>query len=132
MTIDAAVNARLKAYSGLSSLVSTRVYNGFAKAATAKPYVVFLCQMPVDFDADLDSSSDMVTARVQVDAWAETADGARAVGLQVRAALRDFAGVSSGVTIADIEAAGGFSDRDDDVTPALYRTTQDFLITYFQ
>lgn len=134
--IDRVVAQRLAAFAGLTALVDARIFQLVAPQAAASPYIVFTDQAPVDEAPDIDESGNLLSARVQIDAWGETAESARAAMAQVRAALRDFSGTVAGVTVADIRADSGFHDFDGgpgrDVSPRLFRASQDFIIQFYQ
>ena len=128
--IGDAIFQRLNGFAGLSALVSGRIYPARPPQNATRPYVVYHEQAPIDLAPEINESGDLVQSRFQIDAWAETASAAKAVGQQVRLALRDFSGTAAGVRIDDIRAEGGFDDFDEEVTPVLFRRSQDFTVQY--
>jgi len=96
--IEKAVRSRLAAYSGLTDLVSTRIYPLQAPQNPTFPLVTFQVISTVRVHA-MGSDTGDVASVVQVQAWDDTNSGARDVIEQVRGALQDYSGMSGGVTI---------------------------------
>lgn len=128
-TLDEGLIAYLKAYSGLSALISTRVYLMFIPQAATLPCVT-VTRISTARNLTMDSSGsigDLVHARFQFDAWAATYASAKAIIDQVRAALNGHVGTTgTGVTIraalVDSEAPSY------DPETALYRCQSDYFI----
>lgn len=125
MSIGEGLYAYLSAYAGLISLVSTRIYPVTIPQGAAMPGVSIqlIDVQPVrtgTTDAGLES------ALYQVNSWATTYAGAKAVAAQVKAALRDYGGAMGSVTAQRVFYEG---ERDQyNETPERYGVSQDFTI----
>lgn len=124
--LDEAVYARLQAVSGVTALVATRVYPSLLPQ---KPVYPCLRYQEVDGQRESAMGSDLgqVSATLQVDAYAATYAGSRALAEQVRLALQRFRGTVASVEIEDVFVSSGPNDFYEDQVKA-YRTQMDFLI----
>lgn len=68
------------------------------------------------------------TARVQVDAWAATFDGAETLGAAVYNALQDYSGTSEGVVIQSLRQMTGAPTFESET--GRYRVMRDFEVFY--
>ena len=96
--IEEAIKTIGGAHSGLSALISTRLYDGQAPQGAALPYVEFTKTdwQPV---AGVQVNSGWGHSRVTFSAHAATLLAAKQVMLQVRAAFDRYHGTASGVAI---------------------------------
>ena len=82
-----------------------------------------------DRESGMTAEHGMAHPRIQVDSWAATYAGVKAVATQVRGALQRYAGTVAGVTILD-----SFLERDTDLYEPgtggvdYYRVSMDYLI----
>jgi hypothetical protein len=88
LELQAAIVARLKAFSGLTSIISTRVYDSVSPTATF-PYVSWGPEQVVSDDADCITGFEI---SIQLDAWSQAVGWgeAKRVAEQVRLALHDY------------------------------------------
>lgn len=131
--IEQALYTRLTGFAALAALVSTRVTP------------MALSQNMHDLPAFLDSVTyqkisaprlhsygadpGVVTARFQTDSWARSYAKAKAVAVQVRAALANQYGTTwSSVVIQNCRLENEIDDMDTET--GIYRVTQDFTISY--
>ncbi|MGK2287246.1 DUF3168 domain-containing protein [Pedomonas sp. V897] len=129
--LDAAIYQLLAGNSAVAGMVGTRIYPSRAPDEATLPYLVYLDMAEIDRARDLDGVGGLRQARVQVDAWASTATGAKRLGDAVVEALEDFTGAIAGVTIADVELIGGFDDWDggEGAAPSpVYRRMREFYV----
>ena len=128
-----AIYARLAAHAGTAALVGTRIYALRLNQGVTYPAIRFQVIGSPRVHA-MTADTGQVDARVQVDSYAETYEGAHAVAAQVRAALSRWGGTAGGVTV---EHAFLDDERDLDeptVTvngdAGIYRVMQDFMVHY--
>lgn len=129
--LDAAIYQLLTGHPEIAAVAGTRVYPSRAPDEATLPYLVYLDMAEIDRARDLDGVGGLRQARVQVDAWASTATGAKRLGDAVVAALEDYTGTIAGVTIADVELIGGFDDWEggDGAAPTpVYRRMREFYV----
>ena len=86
MDIDVALMTCLKAHTGLTALVGTRIHFDEAPQGTVTPYVVILDVSNV-LDEDHQGAIDVEQPVKQFSAYAATRADARSVARQLRAAL---------------------------------------------
>lgn len=124
MSLESELYSRLSGFSGLSDLVSTRIYPVKMPQNTALPAVVFQ-RITGTRQAAFGADTGDVLSRVQVDVFATSyKDGVRAVADQVRQALERY----SSATISDIYIDNEFDDWDPETD--IYRVTMDFRVWY--
>jgi hypothetical protein len=101
-TVDEGLVAYLGAYSGLTALVSNRVYlMRIPQNATLPCVTVTRISTPRIFAHDTSGKSGtLASPRFQFDAWATTYASAKAINDQIRAALMGHTGTTgTGITI---------------------------------
>ena len=125
MTVEADLYTRLTTHAGLSALLGTRVYPVHVDQAAARPFMRYQRISRVGVRS-INGPSGLVDARFQFDVWADDFDGARAVAVQLRAALDGYTG--GGIDDAICETELDLYDADTD--PQLYRVTTDYIITH--
>lgn len=123
---DAIIN-RLLATAGVTALVGTRVYPGVRTQGSSLPALVFN-RISGARDYTMIEASGLVESRVQIDAWAEAYNAAKALAHAVREALSGIKGTFSG-----IEIDGVFLDSERDgfeveAPDRLYRVSMDFNV----
>lgn len=107
--LDQAIYSRLQAVTGVTSLVSTRCYPLVLPQNPTYPAVRYQ-QIDGLSNSAMGSDTGVVEATVQVDSYAETYTGARALGEAVFAALNRFRGTVASVEILDVFRASGPND----------------------
>lgn len=104
MSIDTALFDRLSNHAGLSALVGAgsiaRIYPILAPQNVADPYVVYTMISNSAVGA-LAADTDFEIPRYQVSAWSQNVDTARAVGDQIKDALKRYSGTNDSVVIVD-------------------------------
>ena len=127
-TMDSALFARLSGFAGLNALVSTRIYPPPAPQDALYPLVTW---QEIDRQSIhvMGGTAGIVHIRYQVDSWAETLSGAKAVAAQVEAALDNWSGTSDGVVIKNCFLESGQSSPYND-SEGLHRYIQDISIEY--
>ena len=101
-TLDEGLVEYLKAYAGLASLISARVYlRKIPQGATLPCLTIQRISTPRELTHDSSGSTgDLAHPRFQFDAWATTYGSAKAITDQLRAALNGHRGATgTGVTI---------------------------------
>ena len=88
LELQAAATVRLKAFAGLTSLISTRIYDNVPPIATF-PYLSWGPEQSISDDTDCTAGFDI---SIQVDAWSQTLGlgEVKRVSEQVRLALHDY------------------------------------------
>lgn len=117
------VRDRLADHSGVSALVSTRIWYSRLPDDPTLPALSVQQISGVPVSAFGDDVGE-VELRVQVDAWDDDRAGAKALAEQVRDALQRFTGSYGGVTIQVVGMNTGGTRFEPD--GRLWRTRQDF------
>ena len=97
-TVETAVRAVLVGASGVTDLVSTRVYPSGAPSSVTKPFVVYEVDTLEPVDA-LDGHTGITFASFTITSWGASYSDAKAVADAVRTALNDYSGTSDSVSI---------------------------------
>lgn len=132
MSIYAALYARLGAVSGVTDLVSTRIYPLVAPQNASLPLVV-VNRIGEIHEHHTTAAAGIARASMQIDCWAATLDAAVAVGDAVRAALDGWSGTSASIVVRSVT----LNDRDESMEPPQdgeefgdYRSRLDFTCWY--
>lgn len=88
--IESTLYSRLTSYSGLTALVSTRIYPLVAPQGVIYPAVVYQRISTMAREVAMGSDPGIVRARVQVTAWADTYTSAKAIADKIRLALERY------------------------------------------
>lgn len=133
MSIGKAIHARLTGHAGTFALVKKRIYPLRIPQGPTYPavrYQVIGAPRTHLMGADLGE----VHARVQIDCYAQTYDGAHTLATQVRGALSRWEGTAGGVTVIHV-----FLDDERDIDEptieqdgekGVYRVMFDFIVHY--
>jgi len=128
MSIDSALYARLAGFAGLSALVSARIYPPPIPQDPTYPLVTYQ-QVSGNRGYVYGPNQDgFVWARFQLDSWAETLIGARALSEQVRLALSNYHGTSDSVVIDYIRIESEQQLFEEDVEK--HRISQDYFVWF--
>lgn len=130
--IEQAIYARLAAFSGLSALVGTRIYPLFAPERPVSPFVIYQ-RISAERTGSIYGPSNIAIPRFQIDAYATTYAGAKAVATQVRLALDNYRGTVSytggSTKIRCAVLANDLDLYEDSIQPdPLYRVSMDFMV----
>lgn len=91
MSLNSAIYHYLQTRTGLTALVSTRVYPSAAPSSVAKPYITYV-KISSEHTSHQTASSGLAAPLYQFDVWADSALSAEAVYEQLRLALDTFSG----------------------------------------
>lgn len=130
MSIESAFVARLEAYSGLSALVSNRIYPNPAPQNTAAPFVTYFQVSKTRFSG-FGSDTTLREARFQFDAYAATFSEARAVSEQIEAAFDRW--TNSSGTVVTGSFPGNVTASFEASGPTLvHRVMLDVIFQYYE
>jgi hypothetical protein len=99
--IEEALYNLLKDNAGVSAVVSGRIYPIELPQNCTLPALVYQVVTSLHEESH-EGSSGLAASAIEIEAWAETALGARDLGELVRAALQGYAGTKSSVVIHGI------------------------------
>lgn len=99
-TAEESLKARLGAVSGVTDLVSTRVYPVKLPQGPTLPAVTYQ-RISTIKESAMGNDAGISRTRFQVTCWAETYSALKGVSEAVRAALQRFQGTSGGVEVLD-------------------------------
>lgn len=126
MTIHSEIYSRLSGYSGLTALVSTRIYPNLAPQNVTYPYVTFR-QVSAVRESGFGADIDIIRTRIQLDAFAETHLSSRNIAAQIIAALQRWSNPSGTPEVIDVQID---NDMDQfEIDPVLHHAIVD-IITY--
>jgi predicted site-specific integrase-resolvase len=132
MTIEEGIYSYIQTKSGVTSLVSTRVYPSNMPQDFTLPAIVYF---RVSSERQHEARESSVTqgkarARYQFDCMAETYDGAKALGEALRIAMDGYIGLMGSNTV---QACSLENDRDIyDSELDIYMRVMDFRIVYLE
>jgi hypothetical protein len=127
--MEEGIIARLLATSGVTALVSTRIFPGRRPQASALPSIVLTTISGAPLYSD-DGEAGLASARIQIDCWGATYTSAKTVARAVKAALSAFVGDAGGITFQNIlvDAERDFSEGGADAAEYLHRTNLDLIV----
>lgn len=127
--MEEGIIAKLLATSGVTALVSTRVYPGRRPQASALPAIDLgsISGAPVYSN---DGETGLARARVEINCWGETYTSAKTLARAVKAALSAFFGEAGGVSFQYIllDTERDMSETGSNQAEYLYRTSLDFIV----
>ncbi len=131
MHIEEAFSAYLLAYAGLTALIGARLYPEELPQDEDLPAVTFQCISDVKLHS-LTEQLGLEQPNYQFTAYANTRLSARSVAEQIKAALCDYSGTMSGVTVQYIELQTELSSlvSTSDGTVSMHTVDLDFQISY--
>ena len=129
MALRDAIYSRLSNYSGLTSLVSTRIYSKEITQDTTKPCVYFEIT-GIERISAINGDSGMCDAQCRVISVATTLAGAVAVADQVRAALQRYSGTVSSTDIRNVFIENEFDSYESDLDES--NIEQFFTVSYIE
>ena len=129
MTVETAIYTRATTHAGLSALITGRAHFKRAPQKQTLPYVVF-ARVSTNRPSAMGADAGIARARFQFDGWSDTADGARALGEQIRSAFQRWS-TTTGASVQDSFVLNDFDGFDEDADEdGLHRATLDFEIIY--
>jgi len=119
--------SRLVNFSGITSLISSRVYSLKLPANCTFPAVTYfrVSSNPVE---SMTGSTALSFARFQLDSWAKTYLESKNLAEQVRLCLQGYKGTIAGITFFGVNFIGDRDLFDDDAE--IYRVSADYWIHY--
>lgn len=132
MDAVAVMRALLLANAPLAALVGSRIIAGTVPADTSLPAVGIKEISRVEIDTvSRDDPATMVTARVQVTAFAGAYPAMKAVLAATKLGPGVFTGTIAGVEVRSVLRDGVGPDLSDDA-PGLYEQSRDFKVAYIE
>jgi hypothetical protein len=132
--LDEALVSYLKSVSGITTLVSTRVYSfSIPQSATLPCLVIQRIDTPRELTMDMSGATGTLAhPRFQFDAWATTYASAKAITDAVRAALNGKTGsTGAGAVTVTLRASLAGNETDGfDPNVRLYYRVSDFVIWF--
>jgi hypothetical protein len=129
--MEEGIIGKLLATSGVTSLVSTRIYPGAIPQAAAMPAISVqrISGAPVYTDQ---GEAGLASARLEIDCWAETYSAAKQAARAVIAALSAFVGTQGSQTFQYVllDAERDFREGGSNAAEYLFRTNLDFIVWY--
>lgn len=123
MTIANLLYAKLAADSGVSTLVSTRIY---PVILPQDPTVPAISYQQIS-NTEQDGTSTIRETRYQVDCWDDDFAGVESLADAVRAALEEWTDTDQTPRVKMCRVVGGYHDYENDT--ALYRNSIDVMCT---
>lgn len=135
MEIGEALYSYMKGYSGISALVSARVFPDAVPQGTAYPAITYQQISEDEVEPFTQPAATMICATYQIDCWGSTRSSANAVAKQVRAAFKNYSGATGGAGGVTVNAVRKLSRlenyyTDSDGKALAYVVTMDFEIWY--
>jgi hypothetical protein len=127
LSIESVLYDRLSGYSGLTALVSTRIYPNVAPQNVTVPYITFRRVSSVR-DSGFGTDLGTVTDRFQFDAFDTTYSGLRSIVEQLRAALQRW--TTTGPPVVEGVFMENTQETFDAEPVLLHRAITDFRIHY--
>lgn len=131
--LQEALTTYLKAYAGLTALISTRLFPDEIPQGTTLPAVFYINISDVKSHT-LTGQLALESPMIQYTVYASTKPSARAVANQIKAALKDYVGTLSGVTIQYIRLINELSNKytSPDGTIRVFTHDLEFQINYIK
>ncbi len=129
MSVEVALVTLLKNATGVALLAGTRIFPMIAPANVAPPFVTYQ-RISGARDHALSGPTGFAQPRIQIDAFATTYLGAKALGAEIREALDGYRGTVGAVRIGGISLASDQDMYEGEVDPPLYRVSMDFMVTH--
>lgn len=125
-----ALYTKLTGTAAIAALVVARVYPLMLPPTVTLPAISYTEVSGPRVTTHDEASGGLAHKRYQVDSWATTYSGAKALSKQVRVALNGFSGaVSHGADSLTLQASLIAEERDDyDAETGIYRVIQDYII----
>lgn len=125
--IDTGIYTLLKNTAGISSLVGTRVYAGYAPQNPTFPFIVYRRVSAFGRNLVHSGVSGVAKGRFQIDAYATTPLAAKTLAQQIRIAVHGYSGTVGGEEILRAESVNEIDAYDLNLGALV---SLDFEITY--
>lgn len=125
--LEKATATRLKEHAGVAALVGTRVWYDRLRQDPTLPAIT-VQEISAPRVGAMRNDADRVRARLQVDAWDDNRDGAKALAEQVRDALQRYAGTHEGTELLFVEMNSGGVKYESE--GRIWRGRQDFGVWF--
>jgi hypothetical protein len=129
MLIEEGLYAYLSTYSGLVSLISTRIYPVHIPQDAVSPHMSYQ-KIYSERNHALKNDSSVVEASFQFDVYAKSYNSVKAICEQLRKALQDFSGSMSSVTVQAVLMINEIDDYEE--TTKEYKTMTEYKIFYVE
>jgi hypothetical protein len=129
MSLETVLYTRLTTFSGLAALVGLRVYARNAMPQGGMLPAVSFYRVSVERVSAMGVDTGLARARVQVDTWDTTVDGARAVAEQVRLALQRWRN-NTGTVVQDVYVLNELDLYEEETR--LHRVMYDFDVVFVE
>lgn len=129
MDIEEALTTHLLAQTGLTALITRRFFYDEAPEGTTYPYVICINVSDVK-DHTLTGQLEVERPMYQFSVYAATRASARLVGIQLKAALQDYHGTLSGITVQKIELQNELATRENTGEVSASILDQEYQIIY--
>ena len=132
--METGVYSYLISKTSITSLVSTRIYPLIAPEGSAWPFIIYQ-RIGSSHEHNMSGSSGLVTATVQIDAYAEAYSSAKSIGAAIRNVLDGYRGLMGSTFVSRCHLG---DERDLlDVTDLAdefggFRWSGDFAIAYHE
>lgn len=129
MTIEEGLYDFLSTDGGISALVSTRVYPGTLPQNWTAPAISYQ-RISGNRVRNLSGPAGRAAPRIQIDCWADSYSGSKALATAVRSAMDGYAGLMGTTTVGSVvlESDLDFYEPDTNV----YRVSMDFWISHIE
>lgn len=128
--IEDGLYSLLSSNADVAALCGTRIYPLILPADPVLPCITYQRISTVP-QYTMDGPTGFITARVQIDLWADSYSSAKALASAVQAVLDGFTGtLSNGVLVLDIRIDGALDAYEKDAR--LYREQTDFIVQFAQ
>ncbi len=126
--VEQGIYARLTGQSGVTNLISTRIYPGVAPLNATLPYIIYFKVSGPRVHA-MKSDPGLAYPRIQVSTWSTSYSQSKAIALQIRTALQDFSGSTGGISFKRIffENEYDLPEVDLQANKTYHHITQDFI-----
>lgn len=128
MSIESVIYDRLTGYSGLSALVSNRVYPNVAPQNVTVPFVTYR-RVSAERQSGFGEDIGIVTSRFQFDMYATAYSAVRAIAEQVRGALQRYRASATSPEVLDTFIVNELESFEAEPT-LLHRAVTDIQIHY--
>jgi hypothetical protein len=123
--LESSVYSYLLTYSGLTALISNRIYPIVLPTPPTYPSITYQKISGTD-ELVMGRDDGISECRIQYDCWASSYGSAKTVAAQVKKALQNYIGIMNGTTTHCIQLVNEM----DSYTSNVFRTTLEFEFQY--
>ena len=128
MELEEGILAFLKTKTGLTALVSTRIYPDTLPPGTTYPAVVYEFVSEETTDTFVQPTTELTGDAIQFSVYAETRKAADAAARKIKEAFKNHSGLMGTVMVQAVEQINKFKAYESAVNQ--YRTTYEFRFWY--